>query len=255
MWTRALLKINAKQTIARTAKCTFLVCLVYALISLAVATVPSLHMYWLDPYSSAAPLWNFIGSMLSIAVSIFITNPLLVGLYRYLMEARAGNPPMSTLFSTFRGDEFWRIVLTRLKTSIKIFLYTLLLVVPGIIKSYEYFMVPFLLAENPYLDSKRAQELSSKMMEGEKFKVFVLELSFIGWLLLVSICASLLSIVFIWMPPVLMLILTLICTILVSTCLSCYINATFAELYAALREKAFAANYTTPDELGGFVNY
>lgn len=255
MWTRALLKDNAKQTIARTAKCTFLVCLVYALISLAVATIPSLHVYWVDPYSSPAPLATFISSMLSIAITIFITNPLLVGLYRYLMEARAGNPPLNTLFSTFRKDEFWCVVLTQLKTSIKVFLYTLLLIIPGIIKSYQYFLVPFLLAENPYLDSKRAQELSTKMMEGEKFKVFVLECSFIGWLLLVSVCASLLSMVFIFLPPILMIILTLICTILASVCLSCYINATFAELYAALREKAFAANYTTPDELGGFVNY
>ncbi|MFR5556791.1 MAG: DUF975 family protein [Coprococcus sp.] len=65
-----------------------------------------------------------------------------------------------------------------------ILLWTLLLIVPGIIKSYSYRLVPYILSENPHMDRKRALELSQQMMDGHKMEAFVLELSFFGWFLL-----------------------------------------------------------------------
>jgi uncharacterized membrane protein len=65
-----------------------------------------------------------------------------------------------------------------------VFLWTLLFIVPGIIKSYAYRMVPYLLAENPDLDYLEAIRLSEKMTLGHKFDIFILDLSFIGWYLL-----------------------------------------------------------------------
>ena len=56
--------------------------------------------------------------------------------------------------------------------SLYTFLWTLLLIVPGIIKSYEYRMVPYILSENPAIDSKRAFELSKRMMDGQKIMHF-----------------------------------------------------------------------------------
>jgi len=76
------------------------------------------------------------------------------------------------------------IIFTMFKKSILIFLWSLLLVIPGIIKSYEYRMIPYLLAENPNMNPDRAFEISKIMTDGEKFEIFVLDLSFIGWYIL-----------------------------------------------------------------------
>mgnify|MGYP006295230481 CR=1 FL=1 len=59
-----------------------------------------------------------------------------------------------------------------------------MLIIPGIIKSYAYRMVPYILAENPKIGHRRALDLSNKMTRGEKWKIFVLDLSFIGWFIL-----------------------------------------------------------------------
>ena len=55
---------------------------------------------------------------------------------------------------------------------------------PGIIKHYEYYMIPYLIAEYPEMDSSEAFRLSREMMEGNKLDTFILELSFLGWYLL-----------------------------------------------------------------------
>ena len=65
-----------------------------------------------------------------------------------------------------------------------IFLWTLLLIIPGIIKMYSYKFVPFILADNPKIGCARAIELSGNMTNGEKWNIFVLDLSFLGWYML-----------------------------------------------------------------------
>ena len=104
--------------------------------------------------------------------------------------------------------------------------------VPGVYWSYCYALVPYLLAENPYMTATRAMELSKEMMEGEKWNYFVLQLSFFGWLLL---CAFTLGIGGFFLEP--------------------YMQATYAEFYAAMRSKALATGMSTTDELGGFVRH
>ena len=75
-------------------------------------------------------------------------------------------------------------------------------------------------------------ELSKELMEGEKWNYFVLGLSFIGWLMLGALC---LGIGTLFVMP--------------------YIEATFAEVYAAMLSKAFAAGVSDEQELGGFVRH
>ena len=65
-------------------------------------------------------------------------------------------------------------------------LWSLLLVVPGIVKHYEYLMVPYIIAENPAMDYKEAFQISKQMMDGEKMEAFIMDLSFLGWYLLTS---------------------------------------------------------------------
>ena len=67
------------------------------------------------------------------------------------------------------------------------FLWMLLFIIPGIIKSYEYQMIPYILAENPEISRNEAFQLSKDMMYGNKWKSFVLDLSFLGWEIL-NIC-------------------------------------------------------------------
>ncbi len=137
---------------------------------------------------------------------------------------------MGTVLTVFRRP-YLNVVKVRFLVWLKITLGSLL-VIPGIYWSYCYYMVPYLLAENPYMTTSRAMELSRQMMYGEKWHTFVLELSFLGWLFL---CALTLGIGLVFLEP--------------------YYQATFAELYAALRAKAFANGMTDQNELAGFVRH
>ena len=117
-------------------------------------------------------------------------------------------------------------------TTLKILGGCLLLLIPGIYWSFCYVLVPYLLAENPYLTTRRAMELSRQMMDGEKWSYFVLRLSFFGWGLL---CLLTFGIGNYFLAP--------------------YIQATMAEFYAAMRAKALSAGFSTTEELGGFVRH
>ena len=81
----------------------------------------------------------------------------------------------------FRSGHYGNIVLTMFLRDLYIVLWTLLFIVPGIVKSYEYMMVPYILAENPGMDQKEVFQISREMMNGQKWNAFVLDLSFIGW--------------------------------------------------------------------------
>jgi hypothetical protein len=95
-------------------------------------------------------------------------------------------------------------------------LWSLLFVIPGIIKGYEYRMIPYILAENPELDKNTVFRLSKEMMDGEKWDAFVLDISFIGWILLSLCTCGLLSVFYV----------------------SPYINMTSAQLYETLKHRA-----------------
>lgn len=89
------------------------------------------------------------------------------------------------LFDGYRGfDEFLRIFLTEFLKGLYTFLWTLLLIVPGIIKSYSYAMTDFILKDDPEMKYDAAIERSMQMMQGHKADLFWLDLSFIGWILL-----------------------------------------------------------------------
>ena len=92
------------------------------------------------------------------------------------------------------GKAFW----LRLRMGIFTFLWTLLLIIPGIIKSYAYSMSGFILAENSEMTAKEAMKVSEKMMAGNKWRLFCLQFSFIGWQLL---CILSLGIGFLWLTP------------------------------------------------------
>ena len=78
-----------------------------------------------------------------------------------------------------------------------IWLWSLLFIIPGIIKAYEYRLVPYIISENPQMNYRDALAESKKLMAGNKWKSFVLDLSFIGWDLLAGLTLGVLDIFFV----------------------------------------------------------
>ncbi len=170
-----------------------------------------------------------IGLVVAFGWSAFVASPIIVGKNRYFMEHRAFDSKFERLFWSFKSGRYMNVVKIMFWRELKIFLWSLLFVIPGIIKSYEYSMVPYILAENPHISSERAFELSKKMTRGEKWKIFVLDLSFIGWRILGVLCCCVGEI---FLQP--------------------YVEATYAELYQVMREKAHGLSFSDYSELPGF---
>ena len=101
-----------------------------------------------------------------------------------------------TLFDGFK--DYLRVLLTLFLTGIYTFLWSLLLIVPGIVKAYSYSMTPYVLKDNPQLSYDAAIEKSMCLMNGHKMKLFLLDLSFIGWGIL---CLLSLGIGFLFLSP------------------------------------------------------
>ena len=177
-------------------------------------------------YFSIVFLFFFV---FSFFFNIFIGYPVLVGMNRFFMENRISGSKIERLFYVFKSGNYLNVVKTMFLMNLKIFLWSLLFIIPGIIKSYQYYMIPYILAENPGIDSKRAFELSKEMTDGEKFDIFWLGLSFIGWILLGTLACGI-GVLFV--EP--------------------YIQATFAELYQVMRDKVHNSGFSDYSELPGF---
>ena len=138
-------------------------------------------------------------SLGTIAISYGVVMPLTVGVYAAFRKLLAGQ--QVKLFEEAFGTGFksWgHNVGGMLLMSVYIFAWTLLLIVPGIIKSFAYVLTPFILTDKPELSANEAIELSMKMMDGHKLDFFILCLGFIGWYLLsiLTLCIGML-----WVTP------------------------------------------------------
>ncbi|MEN6636944.1 MAG: DUF975 family protein [Clostridiaceae bacterium] len=101
------------------------------------------------------------------------------------MYESSSAPKIETIFSRF--SNLGNALLLRLLMTVKILLWTLLLIIPGIVAAYRYSMAPFIMAENPDLSATESVERSKQLMAGNKWRLFCLQFSFIGWLLLAAL--------------------------------------------------------------------
>ena len=103
-----------------------------------------------------------------------------VGYARFNLDLTAGETPsFETSFSYF---PHWKTVAAaQLLQTVYIFLWTLLLVIPGIVAGYSYAMTGYILAEHPELSASETIAQSKAMMEGNRWRLFCLQFSFIGW--------------------------------------------------------------------------
>ena len=119
-------------------------------------------------------------------VGFILMGPLLVGQAIYLIdmiETGSDGKKIELVIQGFKRS-FVNSFLAVLLTGIFTFLWSLLFIIPGIIKSLAYAMTPYIIAENPDIDAMKAIEMSQEMMKGHKMELFMLHLSFIGWYIL-----------------------------------------------------------------------
>lgn len=135
---------------------------------------------------------------LAVAAVFFVLGSIVeVGHVSFYLKLIDGNPvSFDLLFSFF--SHWKQAVKTNLWKTLKIFLWALLLIVPGILKAYSYAMTPYILAENPDMPPKEVLERSQAMMYGNRCRLFCLQISFIGWHLL---CILSLGIGSLWLNP------------------------------------------------------
>ena len=169
----------------------------------------------------AITMTAIIVTLIILALEIFVGSLLEVGGKRFFVLNKTENPTVGTIFDAFRSGHYVNIVLTMFLRDLFTTLWSLLLVVPGIVKHYEYLMVPYIIAENPAMDYKEAFQISKQMMDGEKMEAFIMDLSFLGWYLLSAVTCGLLAIFYV----------------------NPYVQASFAEMYTFNKQKAYQDGY------------
>ena len=219
--------------------------------------------------------------IVALAYNIFFANPLTVGYNNFFLNARTGNAGVGELFSQFKHGHYMATVKNMFFLKLRLFLWSLLVIIPigiGIlifaksdsrdimgslvlsiliiiplyiialipkwIKMYEYFLVPYITAENPNITPNRALEISSQTMKGEKMHCFGLQMSFIGWLILGGLAGSIFT-------AFLGTLLGSAATAAGMALIYPYLYATLAEFYCCMKEKAIATGISSRDELDG----
>lgn len=170
-------------------------------------------------YIAVACLLSNLGNNIVPTVSILLSILIYPMAYSYtisfLENKRSGKEvEVESLFNEYKSNNFLRIMLTALLQQIYTILWTLLLIVPGIIKSCAYSQTYYVLRDNPELKYNAAIERSMAMMQGHKMQYFLLVLSFIGWYLLTILTLGVLTF---WVLP--------------------YISCTMAHYYEYVKEE------------------
>lgn len=113
-------------------------------------------------------------------VDIFLLNPLCVGGCRFMVKSVEDVAQVKEIAYGF-DHSYKNVIKVMFFKELSVFLWTLLFVIPGIVKMFQYYMVPYILTEYPDMEYREVLQMSRDMMEGNKWKTFVLRLSFILW--------------------------------------------------------------------------
>lgn len=155
-----------------------------------------------------------LAAVIALVFTILIAEPLIVAGRRYFIKAtEEENAKMNEMGEVLKKGCWINVTITMLLKNIYNVLWYLT-IIGGFIKTYEYKMIPYILAENPKVNRKEAFKLSKEMMRGNKWKTFVLDLSFILWNMLSVLTFGLLNILYV----------------------NPYKSMTFAELYKELKK-------------------
>ena len=136
-----------------------------------------------------------------------------------LRNHREESVDLENLFDGFRGGRYTRVFCALFLVNLFTFLWALLLIIPGIMKAFSYALTPYILLDEPELTARQAITRSCEIMQGRRWKLFCLYLSFIGWGIL---CLLTFGIGFLWLVP--------------------YMNASIAAFYEDARAEYEAEN-------------
>lgn len=235
MWNRIELKRNGKAAFQRN----YGRCVIVALIALLILGTSTLTFSSDAPsverevsFLTQLPQWfkqviqnghfsiSLRGGVRLTLLNVFVFSVLEIGCDSFfLRNAQADNTTVDEVLCGFRKG-YGKNVLTMFLVKLYIGLWSLLFVIPGIVKAYSYTLVPYILADSPELSRRDAMQLSAQLMNGSKMDAFILDLSFIGWEILSVLTAGIAGVLFV----------------------NPYTCATKAELYLALRYgKRFSA--------------
>jgi len=182
----------------------------------------NLYNYVTVPYNIYIML-----SQISLLFSVFLFPPLFVGHSGFSLKIYKGvTTSVSDMFST-GFNNYWRKVGGILWMQLFIFLWSLLFIIPGIIKSLAYFMTPYILADSKNVSATEALKLSMRMTKGYKGDIFVMQLSFFGWYLLNALTFGLLGIFYV----------------------NPYMYTSLAGLYEELKQNAIESGIVLAEEL------
>lgn len=136
-------------------------------------------------------------AIIAFAFTVIIADPLIVAGKRYFLKIRNEKTArMGEMKEIFKKGSWINVAITMLLRNIYNFLWYFT-IIGGVIKMYEYRMIPYILAENPKTNRKEAFKLSKQMMKGNKWKTFLLDVSFIVWNILSVFTLGLLNILYV----------------------------------------------------------
>lgn len=131
--------------------------------------------------------------LIGFVINLLVKNPFIVGCKSFFVKNSDGYATVGDVLDGFKGN-YGKVVLTMFLKDLLQGLATILFIIPGIILAYSYRMVPYILAENPDMEATEVLKLSRSMMSGNKWKAFVLDLSFLGWIILSLFTCGILAI-------------------------------------------------------------
>ena len=203
MLTRAELKQQAKEQLKGNSGMLVLCGVIYFAISMVLSMIP------------------YVGAI----ATLFVIPPIYLGLFIVLLNVTYGEKvEVGTLFEPF-SNCFGTSIIANLLVGIYTLGWTLLFIIPGLVKQYSYAMTFYILAENPNMTANEAITESRQIMNGHKLELFVLHLSFIPWILLSCITFG---IAYVYVLP--------------------YMNLTITNFYHNIKRKNAEASYETIEE-------
>ena len=131
-------------------------------------------------------------SVISFVMDVFLFKPIEFGCKRFFRKNLDEPAKLSNIVFAF-SSHYKNIIKTAFFYNLFIFLWSLLFVIPGIIKSYSYRLVPYIMGENPDMNWRQALDESARLMRGNKWRAFVYDLSFLGWGILSALTLGILG--------------------------------------------------------------
>lgn len=181
-------------------------------------------------FTGEIPVLGILMSFVSIAVGILVTNIISMGANTWFHRSiKQEGLKMEEMFWTFKED-YGGNVLMMFLIGLYTALWSMLLVIPGIVKAYSYSLAMYIKSENPRISASNAIDLSKRMTNGHKMDLFILDLSYLGWNILSALTLNILGILYV--QP--------------------YYLAARAFAYEEIKEDALAKQLVSESELYGY---